>query len=803
MICLLLYRLHLMKTKLLLLALVFLGFFTLSFQVAFAQKPVDKCATMEMDSLLRRRYPELGTLMQFEKEVQAKVAELQARYRAGRVTADVITIPVVVHIIHNGEAVGQGRNLSEAQVKAQLQVLNEDFRRKPGTRGFNTDARGADIEIEFCLAVLDPQNRSLTENGIHRVRGSRASFTRNQIEGEVKPNTIWDPTKYFNIWVLDFTGEDDNLLGYAQFPSQSKLSGLSESGGAANTDGVVVKYSSFGSAEKGTFPVMQAPYNLGRTLTHETGHWLGLRHIWGDGNCGDDFVSDTPTQQSESRGCQKGRVSCGSANMVENYMDYSDDACMNIFTNGQKQRIRAVMEISPRRRELLLSNVCGAPVVARPVPNFQADKQKVLRGSRVTFTDLSANSPTQWQWTFEGGDPATSTERNPVVTYSTPGKYDVTLVATNAIGASAPLTKTDYIEVSEAGICGTTTNFKGTPTVLRETSPNTGFIAGHNSKKDQAKAEYFNNDLGYVNVSGTSIQFGAAQAAGGAATESIVTVLVWNARGFQNSPGQILERKEIPLRTILQDVAQNQPTQITFDRNVPVNGYPYYIGIQLNYNDKDSVAITTNRNGESTQVTAWEQTAQGQWQSYSIARGLNISHAITSVVGMNESVQLGASTLFVDAGQPVTLSARGASLFAWSPATNLSATLGPQVIAYPTQTTTYTVTGSGLDLCNAKATVTVFVRNPTAVEPGIIDKSLTLSPNPTEGNLELSLVNELKGKVTITVYNSVGGKIASVEDEKPTGSFEKTLNTQNLAAGMYIVEFRLNNWVVRRKVIKL
>lgn len=791
-----------MKTKLLLLLFVFIGIYVRS-TGAYAQKPVDKCATMEMDSLLRMKHPELGSLLQFEKAVQAKVRELQVRDRSGRVTASVITIPVIVHIIHNGEAVGQGRNISEAQVKAQLEVLNEDFRRKAGTRGFNTDARGADIEIEFCLAAFDQQNRTMTEKGINRVRGSRTSFTRNQIEGEVKPNTIWDPSKYFNIWVLDFTGEDDNLLGYAQFPSQSNLPGLSASGGAANTDGVVIRYTSFGCVDKGTFPVMQAPYNLGRTLTHETGHWLGLRHIWGDGNCADDFVSDTPTQQSESRGCAKGRVSCGGVNMVENYMDYSDDACMNIFTNGQKLRMRAVMELSLRRRELLTSNVCGAPIVARPVPNFQVDKQQVLRGGRVTFTDLSSNSPTQWQWTFEGGNPSTSTERNPVVTYSTPGKYTVTLVVTNSIGASEPLVRTAFIDVSEAGICGTNTNFTGTPTVLKETSPATGYIAGHNSRRDQAKAEYFNNSLGYTNVSGTAIRFGYAYAAGGAASESTVTVLVWNARGFQNSPGQVLERKDIPLRTILQDVAQNQPTEVIFDRNVPVDGYPYYIGVQLNYTNRDTLALVTNRNGESSQVSAWEQNAQGSWQSYSIARGLNVSHAITATVGMNQSVQLGASSLFVDAGQPVVLNARGASLFSWSPATNLSATLGPQVIAYPTQTTTYTVTGSGLDLCSNKATVTVFVRNPTAAEPSLIDKTLTLSPNPTEGNVQLSLVNALKGNVRITVYSSVGQKIVSLEDEKPADSFARTLNTKNLAAGMYIVEFRLNNWTIRRKIVKL
>ncbi len=251
-----------------------------------AQKPVDYCATMEQDSILRRKYPKLGSLADLEQVIQERMVEIELRKRSGRTTATVLTIPVVVHVVHNGEQLGSGRNISLAQIQAQLEVLNEDFRRKPGTPGFNDNPVGADIEIDFCLAALDPQGRTLSERGVHRVRGSRSSWTRDQIEGELKPTTIWDPNRYYNIWVLDFAGQDERLVGYAQFPSNSNLPGLSSNEGGANTDGVVVRYTSFGSVTKGNFPVMQAPYNRGRTLTHETGHWLGLRHIWGDGRCG-------------------------------------------------------------------------------------------------------------------------------------------------------------------------------------------------------------------------------------------------------------------------------------------------------------------------------------------------------------------------------------------------------------------------------------------------------------------------------------------------------------------------------------
>ncbi|TAG67764.1 MAG: hypothetical protein EAZ26_08615, partial [Runella slithyformis] len=377
----------------------------------------EPCATMEMDSLLRLKHPELGTLDQFERALQKKIIAIKVRQAASREVAEVVTLPVVVHIVHNGEAIGQGRNLSEAQVKAQIETLNEDFRRKRGSRGDNQDPRGADIEIEFCLAQVNPNGQRMTEFGIDRISGGRPNWTRNDIENDLKPRTIWDPNKYYNIWVVDFASIEGGLLAYAQFPSQSGLPGINDNSGAANTDGVAIRFTSFGNAEKGTFPVMIAPYNLGRTLAHETGHWLGLRHIWGDGNCGNDFVDDTPTQASSSSGCQKGRISCGTANMVENYMDYSEDACFNIFTIGQKSRMRAVMELSPRRNSLITANLCGTTVVARPTANFQAENRTVLLGGQVRFTDISSNFPTRWQWEFEGGEPATSTEQNPVVTY--------------------------------------------------------------------------------------------------------------------------------------------------------------------------------------------------------------------------------------------------------------------------------------------------------------------------------------------------------------------------------------------------
>ena len=271
----------------------------------------------------------------------------------------VLSIPVVVHVIHNGEPIGVGANISAAQVQAQIEVLNEDFRRRMGSNGFNDHPDGADCEIEFYLAPIGPNGASLPEPGIDRVNGGRNSwpkgFLRNPIETEIKPTTIWPPNQYFNIWTVNFGGfVSRNLLGYAQFPSQSGLEGLNASEGSPQTDGIVIGYKYFGSSQKGDFPDLIAPYDLGRTTTHEVGHWLGLRHIWGDGDCTvDDFCTDTPTADEPNQGCPNTSFSCGSANMFENYMDYTNDGCMNIFTLEQKQRMLQVLRNSPRRKELV------------------------------------------------------------------------------------------------------------------------------------------------------------------------------------------------------------------------------------------------------------------------------------------------------------------------------------------------------------------------------------------------------------------------------------------------------------------
>ena len=230
----------------------------------------------------------------------------------------VINIPVYFHVVYSDAT----ENVSDAQITAQMKVLNDDFRKA------NNDIN--QVPSEFSGVAADSEI-TFTYAGTFRHQNSKTSWgTNNTVKTTYPPIT---PETHLNIWVCDIGG---GILGYAQFP-----------GGSSSTDGVVLLYSSLpgGSA---------FPYNEGRTATHEVGHYLNLRHIWGDGRCRqDDFVADTPSSDGPNYGCPSyPTVNCQSNDMTMNYMDYTDDACMYMFSLGQKDRMRAIFATGGSRESL-------------------------------------------------------------------------------------------------------------------------------------------------------------------------------------------------------------------------------------------------------------------------------------------------------------------------------------------------------------------------------------------------------------------------------------------------------------------
>jgi hypothetical protein len=254
---------------------------------------------------------------------------------AQRVTRQLITIPVVVHVVHKTDE----ENIPDEQAESQIDALNRDYRLQNDDKSAIPSAwqgLATDVNIEFALATKDPSGRQTT--GITRTKTGRASFgtgdsVKTKAGGGHPP---WPSNRYLNLWTCNLS---DGLLGYAQFP-----------GGPAKTDGVVILYTAFG-----TSGAAQKPFNLGRTATHEVGHWLNLRHIWGDRNdCGgSDFVGDTPNAQLPNYGKPKfPHISCNNGpngDMFMNYLDYVDDAAMTMFTAGQVARMNATLA-GPRKK---------------------------------------------------------------------------------------------------------------------------------------------------------------------------------------------------------------------------------------------------------------------------------------------------------------------------------------------------------------------------------------------------------------------------------------------------------------------
>lgn len=271
-----------------------------------------------------------------------------AMARGGNAT--VIRIPVVVHILYHQP----NENLSDAHVNKQIEILNQCFRRFNADTA-NTPARfagvAADCEIEFQLAISDPRRRNTT--GIIR-KYTPVSYW--QADDKMKFNSemgddAWDPQSYLNIWVCNL----DRVAGYASVP-----------GGPAEKDGVVIGYNVFGMGFIGGM-------DKGRTTVHEVGHWLNLKHLWGDDYCGDDGVSDTPKQAGYNSGCPSGvQITCengAKGDMYMNYMDYTNDECMNLFTLGQKARMRSLFAGGGARYSILLSTGLQAPLIYEtPLP---------------------------------------------------------------------------------------------------------------------------------------------------------------------------------------------------------------------------------------------------------------------------------------------------------------------------------------------------------------------------------------------------------------------------------------------------
>ena len=733
-------------------------------QPANGNQKTNRCATYEKTQKLMQNDPQYAaTRALIEQQTQQWIAN-HANYKA----PVVVTIPVVVHVVWRTSA----GNLSDARIQEQIDVLNEDYRR------LNADASNtpsgftgvaADTEIEFCLATEDP-NGSPT-NGIVRVQTSTQNIGGGSgyYQSSQGGSNIWNRNSYLNIWVCEIGG---GTLGFAYTP-----------GAPASYDGVVIGYQYFGKTGA------SFPFNKGRTTTHEVGHWLNLRHIWGDDgtSCsGSDNVSDTPNQAGPTYGCPSypNTDACSSSSpgiMYMNYMDYSDDNCMNIFTSGQKSRMQATL--NGTRSSLKNSTGCSG-TVANLNADFSASLTTITEGSSITFTDLSTGSPTTWSWTFNNGSPNTSSSQTPgSITYNTAGTYDVSLTISDGTTSDTE-TKAGYITVLQAGasICDTVSNYNtATNTaalyvigVTNNCGGNGwGYVAGHNCYDDRAKADMYTGTPGDT-IKGAIISFGKAY---GGSSGSTIDVKVWD--GTSGTPGTVLTTETVSISQL----SITQSVAIMFSTPAVVSG-DFFVGIEwaANGTPQDTVVIVTNTDGETSPGTGWELWNDGTWHDYATSWTLNVSHAIWVIkcagggspcTGLNASAT--ATSASCSGAQDGTASANASGgtapyTYLWANGQTTSTATGLSAGSY-----NVTITDANNCTTTASATVSAGTGGPSAT---------TTSTNATcNGGNDGSATLTASGGTSPYTYSWQNGQTGTTATGLVAGTYTVTVTDANGCQG--------------------
>ncbi|MBS1651256.1 MAG: T9SS type A sorting domain-containing protein [Bacteroidetes bacterium] len=769
------------------------------------------------------------------------------------------TIPVVVHVIHGGQAVGTYPNITNAQAVSQISILQNDFdgvgqyTSHYPANAFQNYATANSIpspnyngsrivignaQLTFLPAYYDKNGNAMPEPGIERINfntftlsggytskdPSNAAYNTpttfmNFLNNIVKPQTIWNPVKYMNIWVTD-ENSSTGLLGFATFPAGSTLTGMIGGTGTSTTDGLWCWAMSYGNTGFAT-----APYNLGRTATHEIGHWVGLRHIWGDATCATDYCNDTPPAYQANYVNQNPLASPPTAadantvtypynvgtcsgppsnspdgEMFMNFMDYSDDNGMFMFTTDQVTRIQTAMANAPYRNQLGTHGL----TIPYPTANFNTSVLSPCTNQTVQITDMSTgtvSAPSSWNYTITGATTSTSNVQNPVVTFTATGTQTITLIcAANGTQVSLPFTKTVTVgpgitvslTSSAAGtVCAGTSvtlSASGAGTYTWSTGSNAGSIivtpttttiynvTGSSGACSATKTTTVNVGAGInVSISASSASLCTGQSA---------TLSAFGASSYTWSTGSNLSSIVVtPLSS----------TTYTLVGKTGACSGNTTTAITVNTTPTVSVNSATICNGTSATLTASGATTFS-WSTGATGTVLNpspASNTVYTVIGANgnctnsktSSVTVVANPTVnvtnptICAGSSATITASGATTFSWNTGSTASS-----IVVSPLSTTQYTVKGSnGICASSKVATVTanpiptLTVNSYTICSGGTA--TLTVSGASTYSWSTGSTASSINvSPVVTTVYSVVGTSLGCSSSKTSTVTIGSSLS---------------------------
>ena len=671
-------------------------------------------------------------------------------------TGAIITIPVVVHVIYNTAA----QNISDAQIQSQIDVLNEDFRKLNADASLTPSifsALATDCQIQFCLAQRDPNGNATT--GIVRKSTTTTAFTTNDNMKRTANggDDAWNTTQYLNLWSCNMSG---GILGYAQFP-----------GGTASTDGVVILYSAFGRT--GT---VSAPYNKGRTATHEVGHWLNLRHIWGDATCGSDLVNDTPTHNTANYGCPTyphlSTCTGTPTEMTMNYMDYTDDACMYMFTAGQSARMTAAINTS--RTGLLTSLGCTPPTPPTSCGTVTGLTSSSVGSTTATVSWTAVSGATSYSLQYRAVGSATwttvttsATSSNLTgLTVSTAYEFQVTSSCSGTLGTVSTLAN---FTTTAAAACGTPASLASSSITSSSATVSWGAVTGASSYLVQYRVSTSTTWTNSVTVTTASATLTGLTAS--TAYQYQVTATCSGTAGTASAIGTFTTSAA---STSCTDSYESNNSR-TAAKTIAVNTNIFAkIGTST---DKDWFKFVTTAAAPKIKVVLDQVPAD-----YDLALYNSSGTTLTS------SALAGTSTETVTYNTSTASATYYVQVYGYASAFNAS-------LCYRLRVNTSATNFRAADGSEENSGDVVSAEKVTGLE------GLNLFPNPANNTLTINYFTPSMETTSIEIYDMMGQLVNTINANANQGFNSRELDLTSMSNGVYFLKVTQNNNTLTKKFV--